>query len=130
MTKKELQKKVSKLVRASFKDGRILELQVTRSIKVLKSLPRHEAIHGLSEYLKGIRRNERKHTLYIETVVPLSSAQIKKAKKMAEKKTEITKVLVSINPDIFGGFKLRTGDEVLDESILGKINQVKEVISG
>ncbi|MDD5415985.1 MAG: F0F1 ATP synthase subunit delta [Candidatus Daviesbacteria bacterium] len=130
MTKKELRKKVAKLVNGSFKDGRMLEHQVTGSIKALKFLPRHEAIHALLEYLKGIRRIEREHTLYIETVVPLSPAQIKKVKKLMEKKAEITKVLVSINPEILGGFKLKVGDEIWDESILGGINQVKEVISG
>lgn len=130
MTRKELQKTVARLVNISFKDGRMLEPQVIKSIKALKSLPRYEAIHALSEYLKGIRRKEREHTLYIETTVSLSPAQIKKAKKLAEKKTEITKVLMSINPEILGGFRLRIGDEIWDESILGKINQVKEVISG
>lgn len=130
MTKKELQKKVAKLVNLSFKDGRMLEPQVIQSIKALKSLPRYEAIRALSDYLKGIRRKEREHTLYIETAVPFSPAQVKKAKKLAEKKAEITKVLVSINPTVLGGFKLKIGDEIWDESILGKIQEVKEVISG
>ncbi|MDD5147280.1 MAG: F0F1 ATP synthase subunit delta [Candidatus Daviesbacteria bacterium] len=130
MTKKELQKKVAKLVNISFKDGRMVESCAVKSIKALKSLPRYEAIFALSEYLKGIRRIEREHTLYIETLVPLSPAQVKKAKKLAEKKTQITKVLVNINPEILGGFKLKIGDEIWDESVLGKISQVKEVIQG
>ena len=51
-------------------------------------------------------------------------------KGIVEKKVKITKVLVSINADILGGFKLRVGDEIWDESILGKIQQVKEAIKG
>ncbi|MBI2330391.1 F0F1 ATP synthase subunit delta [Candidatus Daviesbacteria bacterium] len=126
---KLIQKTVNKLVDASFKDGRMLEIQVFRSIKVLKSLPSAEAIQALSEYLKALKRKEREHTMCIETVIPLSPTQISKAKKIVERKYLITKVLVSINPDILGGFKLRIGDQIWDESVLGKINQVKEAIT-
>lgn len=128
--KKQLQKTVNKLVDLSFKDDRMVETQVTRSIKMLKSLPKSEAIQALSEYLKQLKRKEREHTMYIETVIPLSPAQVKKMKKIVEKKVKITKVLVNLNPEILGGFKLRIGDEIWDESILGKIQQVKEVING
>lgn len=134
---KQLQKIVNKLVDTSFKDGRMLEIQVTRSIKVLRALPKYLAIQALKEYLKALKRKERAYTMYIETVIPLSSAQVKKMRKIVEKKAmpagrqvRITKVLVNVNPEILGGFKLRIGDEIWDESILGKINQVKEAISG
>lgn len=127
---KLLQKTVDKLINASFKDGSMLETQVFRSIKILKSLPNSQSIQALSEYLKALKRKEREHTMHIETTFPLSPAQISKAKKIVERKYRITKVLVSINPDILGGFKLRIGDQIWDESILGKIQQVKEAISG
>ena len=127
---KLLQKTIKKLVEASFKDDRLMEGQVVRSIKLLKSLPRIEAIMALTEYLKQLKRKTRQHTMYLETVIPLTDLQIRKAKKIVEKKMKINKVLVSVNPEILGGFKLRVGDEVWDETILGKINQVKEVISG
>lgn len=68
--------------------------------------------------------------MFIETVVPLSPTQVKRMKKIVEKKVRISKVLVNINPEILGGFKLRIGDEIWDESISGKINQVKEAING
>ena len=127
---KHLQKLVTKLVEVSFKDGKLVENQVIKSIKVLKSLSRANAIFALTAYLKQLKRKEREHTMYIETTVVLSPTQIKKAKKIVEKRVKISKILVSINPEILGGFKLKIGDEVWDETILGKINQVKEVISG
>ena len=126
---KMLIKSVNKLVDASFKNGRMVESQVGRSIRILKSLPGFEAIQALSEFLKGIKRKEREHTLYIETVSPLTSIQVEKAKKIVGKKMLITKVLVSVRPEILGGFKLRVGDEIWDSSISGKINQVKEAIT-
>ncbi len=130
MTKKQLQKIVQKLTDASFKEGRILESQVIKSIKVLKSLSQPQAITAMGAYLNAVKRVERKYTMIVETSIPLSSATIQKMKKIVEKKNTITKVIVNINPEILGGFKLKIGDEVYDETILEKINQVKEVIRG
>lgn len=129
MTNKNIKKIVQKLVEVSFKDGKMVESQVTMSIKALKSLPRSQAIEALTEYLKQLKHKQRQHTLYLETVVPLSFTQINKIKKIVEKKTRITKVIAQINPDILGGFKLRVGDEVWDESIVGKVMQIKEAIT-
>lgn len=129
MTKKYLQKIVQRLVESSYKDGRMIESQVTKAIKTLKSLPKYEAIQALTEYLTLIKREERKHTLQIETVIPLSLTHLKKIKKIVEKKVKVTRVVTSINPEILGGFKLKIGDEIWDETILDKLNQVKEVIA-
>lgn len=126
---KLLQKTIIKLVDASFRDGKIVESQVTKSIKTFKSLPRYQAIWALIEFLKGLKRKEREYTMYIETVIPLSPTQINKATKIVEKKHKITKVITAINPEILGGFKLKVGDQIWDESLLAKINQVKEVIA-
>ena len=125
---KQLKKIVEKLAEGSFSDGRMLEGKVVRAIKLLKALGRTEAILALSDYLALLKRIERKHTMYIETAIALSPLQINKAKKIISKKIKITKVKISINPEILGGFKLKIGDEVYDESILGKINQIKEGI--
>jgi|SRR3989344_328598 len=134
-TSKLLEKTILKLADLSFKDGRMLESQIVKSIKVLKSLPKIDAISALSEYLRFIKRIEREHTMYIETVVPLTFTQIKKAKRIVEGKglptgrqVKITMVKTIINPDILGGFKLRVGDQIWDESIKGKIAQIKEAI--
>lgn len=129
MTKKSLNKIVKKLAELSFREGRIIEAQVIKSIKILRALPQYEAILALGEYLNSIKRIERQFTMIVETSIPLPSATVNKMRKIVEKKNKITKVLVNINPEILGGFKLKIGDEIYDESILGKINQVKEVIS-
>lgn len=125
---KQLQKLVRKLVEVSFKDGKIVDSQVVKSIKALKSLPKYEAIQALTEYLKGIKRMMRKHTVSIETAIPIPQSLLSKIKKIVEKKVMVTKVVTNVNPEILGGFKLRVGDEVWDESLIDKINQVKEAI--
>lgn len=128
MTKKQLKKIITKLVDLSFKDGKIVELQVSKSIKLLKTLSRSQAIFALSEYLKALKREERKYTMYIEAAISLSVPQLQKIKRIVDKKIKITKVVTSINPEILGGFKLKIGDEIWDESILNKITQIKEAI--
>lgn len=125
---KQIQKVITKLVKASFKEGKLLESQVIKSIKILKGQSTLEAIWVMSKYLKELKSKQREHTMFIETTVPLSINQLKRIKKIVEKKVKITKVVTNINHEILGGFKLQVGDEVWDESILGKIDQVKEAI--
>ena len=129
MTKKLLQKIIKKLTEVSFKEGEIVESQVIKSIKILKSLPKSQSILVLGEYLKSIKRVERLYTMMVETSIPLPSTTVKKMRKIVGKKYKITKVVVNVNPEILGGFKLRIGDEIWDETILGRINQVKEAIT-
>lgn len=126
MTKKQLQKIIRQLTDASFEEGKLRESQVVKSIKILKSFP--QSVEALGEYLKSIKAVQRKYTMVVETSIPLHPSTLKKMRKIVEKRNKITKVLVNVNPEILGGFKLKIGDEVWDESILGKINQVKEVI--
>jgi len=134
---KQLDKSIELLLDSSFKEGTVIESKVVRSIKILKSMPKYLAIEALSKYLLELKRLQRQHTLYIETTVSLSTIQIKKVQRIVEKKAKtigkqinITKVITSINPEILGGFKLKIGDEVWDETFVSKINQVKEAISG
>lgn len=128
MTKKHIEKIINKLVEESFRDGKLIESQVLKSIKILRNQPTSQAILALSEYLRQLKRKQKQHTMYIETVIPPPTKLVQKMKKVINKKTKITKVVTSINPDILGGFKLRVGDEIWDQSILGKLNQVKEAI--
>ncbi|OGE25527.1 hypothetical protein A3C26_02350 [Candidatus Daviesbacteria bacterium RIFCSPHIGHO2_02_FULL_39_12] len=128
MTKKQLQKVVKQLVKVSFIDGKMVESNIIKSIKILKSQSKSQAILALSEYLRALKRKQREHTLFIETTSPLSVGQINKILKAVEKQVKITKVVTQINPEILGGFKLKIGDAIWDESLMGKIKQVKETI--
>ena len=55
MKPKLLQNLVRKLVEAGFKNGIMVESQVIKAMKLLKSLPRSQAIFALSEYLASRR---------------------------------------------------------------------------
>lgn len=121
-------KKVSSLAKASFKDGRVIELNVIRAIKLLKMLPKSRAVPAMLEYLKSLKMLQRQHTMCIETVIPLSVNHLNRIKKIIEKRVKVTKIITRINPEILGGFRLQVGDEVWDDSTLAKLNQVKEAI--
>lgn len=120
---------INKLINESFKEGKLIESKVLKSITLLKSQSSTQAIYSLQEYLRELKRRQREHTLHIETVIPISPGQLKKIKRVIEKKVKITKVVTTINPEILGGVRLRVGDEIWDQSLLGKLNQVKEVIA-
>ena len=115
-------------MKVSFIDGKMVESNIIKSIKILKSQSKSQAILALSEYLRALKRKQREHTLFIETTSPLSVGQINKILKAVEKQVKITKVVTQINPEILGGFKLKIGDAIWDESLMGKIKQVKETI--
>jgi len=125
---KQLKKIILNSVQDSFSFGRMLESKVVKNIKLYKSLPTPKAILALTEYLKGIKRELRKHTLVVETNCPLSLNQVKKIKQIVAKKYQITKLESKINPDILGGVRLRMGDEIYDESIQSRITQLREVL--
>lgn len=127
--KKHLKKLINNLVDLSFKDGVTIERQAVRAIKILKSLPKYQAIETLTEYIRQLKRLERQHTMYIESVIPLNKVQLKNIKRNIEKKVKVTKIITEVNPAILGGFILKVGDEVWDASVLAHLNQVKEAIS-
>lgn len=132
---KYLSKLAQRLAQSSFNDGRLVESQVTKAIKLLKSFPKYYSIEVLGQYLKAVKRIERQYTMVVEIAIPILPPTVKKMKKIVEKRNlpegkqvKITKVVVYVNPEILGGFKLRIGDEIYDESVLGKIIQVKEAV--
>lgn len=125
---KQLKKIILNSVQDSFSFGKLLESQVVKNIKLYKSLPTSKAISALTEYLKGIKRKLRKHTLVVETTCPLSLKQVERIKRIVAKKYQITKLESKINQDILGGVKFRVGDDIYDESIQSRVTQLREVL--
>lgn len=125
---KKITKTVNKLAEKSFKDGMLNQSKVTKFVKLLNSQSKSMAIFSLTRYLKQLRRIQKQHTLFIETVIPISLAQRNKITEKFRKKFKITKVMTNLNPEILGGLKVRIGDEIWDGSLLNKLNQVREAI--
>ena len=121
--KKLLLRLVNHLLKLAFPNNRLSEKNVLKHIKALKELSKGQAIFALNNYLKGLKQRLSEQTMIIETAVPLSKAQI-----MSIRKGFAYKAIV--NPFLLGGIKVKIGDNVFDDTIKSRIEQVKEAISG
>ncbi len=67
----------------------------------------------------------------VQSAQSLSSAQAKKLEATLEKKLN-QKVLVSylVKPEIIGGLKVKYGSNMIDDSILGKLSRIEQVMKG
>ena len=67
----------------------------------------------------------------VQSAQNLSSAQAKKLEAILEKNLN-KKVLVSyqVKPEIIGGLKVKYGSNMVDDSILGKLNRIEQVMKG
>lgn len=128
--RKQIRNVVDKAVKASFKDGKLIEIRAINFMKLFKAQPRMEAIKLLSEFLKRLKMVMNSTTLVVESVIPLSKKQKEIIRKKFSSKFTITDSQYKINPQILGGLKIRVGDHIYDDSIQARIYQVKEAITG
>ncbi len=126
--KKKLKKIAAKSVKLSIEKGMVKKINADEVIKILKTLPRAQAIYAISKFLKGLRRRGGETTVTVESAVPLSKKEISKVIKELSQEFVLTDVQNKVNPDILGGIKIRIGDTVLDYSIAGRVSQIGRVI--
>lgn len=126
--KRKLKKIAAKSVRLTFQKGKVNKMTAEEIVKVLKTLPRVQAIYAISKFLKGLRRRGGETTATVESAVPLSKRQLGNIIKKLSGEFVITEVQNRVNPDILGGVKIKIGDTVLDYSIKDKISQIERVI--
>lgn len=126
--RKQIKSIVNQAIKASFKDGQLIEKNAFRFVKLFSAQSSIEAIKLLSEYLKRVKSVSSFTTMVVESVVPLSKKQKNAVKRKFSSKFNITNSQFKINPQILGGLKIRVGDHIYDDSIQTRIYQVKETI--
>lgn len=126
--RKKLKKIAAKSVKLSFKEGSVHKLSAEEVIRILKTLPRAQAIYAISKFLKGFRRRSGETTLTIESAVPLSKLQLGSIVKRLSGEFVITEVVNKINPDLLGGMKIKIGDTIIDYSLEGRMQQIGRMI--
>lgn len=126
--KRKLKKIAAKSVRLTFREGKVNKMTAEDIIRVLKTLPRAQAIYAISKFLKGLRRRGGETTATIESAVPLSRRQLDNIIKKLSQEHVVTEVQTRINPDILGGIKIKIGDIILDYSLQEKVAQIGRVI--
>lgn len=126
--KRKLKKIAAKSVRLTFREGKVNRMTAEEIIRVLKTLPRAQAIYAISKFLKGLRRRGGETTATIESAVPLSRRQLASIIKKLSQEHVVTEVQARVNPDILGGIKIKIGDAILDYSLQEKVAQIGRVI--
>lgn len=127
---KRLKKIVHQYLKESFKHDRLDQKRVLNFVKAFKKLSKAQAIYCLTEYLKGLKSIIDKHTLYIESVTPLSKLEVSQVKKFITKDHQAAVVKIATAFSLLGGLRIKIGDTILDSSISTKIEKIGEMIHG
>ncbi len=119
---------VKQLIKVSFIDGKLNPKKVKEIVDSLKTLSVGNAIPSLMLYLKGLKRELAKHRLVIETPVVLSSSQIDAIVEVVDRSILVYETEIIVNPTLLAGFRIKIGDEVYEDSVKDRINQLREKI--
>lgn len=70
-------------------------------------------------------------TAHVETAGPLADAQVEAIRRQLERLTK-KKIAadVSVNESILAGIRARVGDRIYDGSLLGKLEEMRQVLTG
>lgn len=123
-----LKKIIEELVRISFVNNKLSKPKVDQIIKTLGSLSKGTTIAALSMYLMGIKREADKSRLVIESAIPLSLKQIDRVEDIINRTHPVFETEVIINPKLLGGIKVKIGDSVFDDSLMNRIEQLREKV--
>lgn len=127
---KTIKKQAIKAVQLSFKSGKLDETIAKKFVKSFKTLSLPQAIQSLNLYKKGLNREILKKTLIVESVIPLSNKDMVKIKSVVLNKFSILETKNVLNKSLLGGLRITVGDVLIDDSIVGRIKQVKGAITG
>lgn len=127
---KHLDKLVKVAFNYSFITGKLDIKKVTKFYKEFKKLPTSQAIYCLSQFLKVIKNEQNKKTLYINSAKNLSSLQVQNIVNKIKKDHTVEYVLTQVNPLLFGGVKVKIGDFIYDFSVQNRIKQLGEALKG
>lgn len=126
---KRLRRNIDKLATLSINEKGLDAKMVTKSLSLLKTLPRPRAIQALSVYSKRLRAEVSARTLSIESSIDLPEAQVDEIRQVISKIHHVTQVQRTTNSSLLGGLRVKIGDLVFDDSVSRKIEQVKGAIS-
>lgn len=121
---------ISKVVDVSFNKGKVNSAKVRQAIKTLSGLSVNNSVPALSLYLRLFKSRLSSYTLTIETANKLSSKEISSIVNKVAKTKTIYDTVITINPALRSGVSLKIGDDIIEDSLRTREEQVKEVING
>lgn len=125
---KKLDKAIKQALKASFKNGQLNEPKAKAFIKIFSSLNRPDARYCLTHFLAGLRKTIAAHTLLIESSARLSANVIDRIKKLYSTRYQLYATRQAISPSLISGLRIKIGDNVFEDSINSRIEQLKQTI--
>ncbi|WP_320608013.1 ATP synthase F1 subunit delta [Floccifex sp.] len=81
-------------------------------------------------YVEVYKESQNIESVYVESAMPLTQETIEDIKKVIESKlNKNIEITTNVNPELIAGIRVRTKDYVLDNSMLSRINNLKEKLS-
>ena len=127
-SKKQIQLIIDKAIEASFKEEKLIESKVLKFVKLFKSESKTESLMLLSSYLKALKYRLDSTTLLVEAAVPLSKPEVDKIRRKFSSEFKIINTQFKLDPSLLAGIRVKIGDQVFEDSIKSRINQVAQVI--
>ena len=129
MKKKRLQTLVQRALKACFKKNKVDQVLVRKFASSFGKLSLGESIYALTLFKRGLGRLIDEQTLLIEAPVQLSRSDIKKIVKKFNSTFYILNSKFLLNPSLLGGLKLKIGDQVFDDTLKNRIDELKLELS-
>lgn len=116
-------------VEDSFSADTLSAKKVEQYTKAFKSFSLDKALLYLKSYFAGIEKYLADKTLFIESAVALDSAQVKRLSNHFINKYKVIDTKLKVDPSLLGGIRIKIGDVVIDNTVIGKIQQLGEAIA-
>ena len=126
---KQLDQLVKFAYRQSLNGDNVDNSVASRAIKALSSLPTANAIYCLKLYQKLIAKFINQHTLTIESGSKLTTDEVKAITKTYQQ-FSIHQTQVETNPSLLAGLRIKIGDNVFEDSIQSRIQQLGVTVHG
>lgn len=85
----------------------------------------------ISQFLKKYAKHQGLVEVTVTTAIPLDKKRQTQLKKQLESNIgKSVKIEMAVNPDILGGMIIKVGSQMLDDSIVSKLNRIKLMSKG
>ncbi len=132
MKKKRLKKTASKAASACFLKGG-LDIRKAKTFVILfKKFPATVSLLLLGEFVKDLKKEQEKYSLVIESATAIEPNLKRRVVQEIKKKRSFifSETKFVINPQILGGLKIKTGDNIFDMSLENRISQLGATLRG
>ncbi len=105
------------------------EKEINNLIKKYSAQSLQVAIFCLQYLSRLINQYQKQTTLTIESSQPLTSSEQSQLAKQFSHTHQINLIDAKVNPSLFAGIRVRIGDDVYEDSLLSRLNQLKGAIA-